>query len=191
MKERNRRIAAVVLSLCFALPSAAQSPAPASSGQKSLASTLNIYVFPQAGQAADAQSKDEADCYQWAVQNTGADPFELQKASQQAAQQTQQAQAQAQQQAGAGARAGGAVKGAAAGALIGEIANDDAGEGAAIGAAAGVVAGGARKRGAQRQAQAQADAQTQQVQAATAQQMDAFKKAFSVCLEAKKYMVKY
>ena len=46
-------------------------------------------------------------------------------------------------------------------------------------------------RGAQRQAQAQAEAQTQQTQAATQQQMDAFKKAFSVCLEAKKYMVKY
>lgn len=158
--------------------------------QKSLASTLGVYVFPNGGQDASTQSKDEGECYTWAVQQAGVDPFQL--ADQAKAQQAQaQASAEAAKSAGSGARAGGALKGAAAGALIGEIANDDAGEGAAIGAAAGVVAGGARKRGAQRQAAAQAEAQTQQVQQATAQQMDAFKKAFSVCLEAKKYMVKY
>jgi hypothetical protein len=158
--------------------------------QKSLSSTLGVYVFPNGGQDASTQSKDEGECYNWAVKEAGVDPFQL--ADQAKAQQAQaQANAEAAKSAGSGARAGGALKGAAAGALIGEIASDDAGEGAAIGAAAGVVAGGARKRGAQRQAQAQAEAQTQQVQAATQQQMDAFKKAFSVCLEAKKYMVKY
>jgi uncharacterized protein (DUF3084 family) len=34
-------------------------------------------------------------------------------------------------------------------------------------------------------------AQSQQAQQATAGQIENFKKAFSVCLEAKKYMVKY
>ena len=33
--------------------------------------------------------------------------------------------------------------------------------------------------------------ETQQIQQATKEQTDAFKKAFSVCLESKKYMVKY
>ena len=108
------------------------------SGQKSLAATMNVYVFPNGGQAPDQQSKDEGECYNWAVQNTGTDPFQLAKQSEAQAQQTEQAKAQAQQ-AGKGAGAGGAVKGAAAGALIGEIASDDAGEGAAIGAAAGDV----------------------------------------------------
>jgi hypothetical protein len=61
--------------------------------------------------------------------------------------------------------------------LVGEIASDDAGEGAAIGAAAGMVAGRRRAKSAQKQA--------------TQQDMDNFKKAFSVCLEAKSYMVKY
>ena len=157
---------------------------------KSLASTLGVYVFPNGGQDASQQSKDEGECYNWAVEQAGVDPFQL--AEQAKAQQGQAAaSAEAAKSAGSGARAGGAVKGAAAGALIGEIASDDAGEGAAIGAAAGVVAGGARKRGAQRQAKSQAEAQTQQIQAATKEQTDAFKKAFSVCLEAKKYMVKY
>jgi len=89
------------------------------------------------------------------------------------------------------AGAGGAVKGAAAGAVIGEVASDDAGKGAAYGAAAGVVAGRRRGKAAEKQATEQVEQQGQQAQQATAQQMDNFKKAFSVCLEAKNYMVKY
>lgn len=181
-----RRATIGLLLLAVVVLGVAQS-APAG---KSLAATLGVYVFPNGGQDAATQSKDEGECYNWAVQQAGVDPFQL--ADQAKAQQQQAAaSAEAAKSAGSGARAGGALKGAAAGALIGEIASDDPGEGAAIGAAAGVVAGGARKRGAQRQAQAQAETQAQQTQAATQQQMDAFKKAFSVCLEAKKYMVKY
>jgi len=149
--------------------------------QKSLSATMNVYVFPSKGQTASVQSQDESQCYQWAVKNTGTDPFELTKQAQ-AQQQQQQAQAQAAQ--GSGAR--GAARGAAAGALIGGIAGD-AGTGAAVGAATGAVAGRSRRK----QAEAQAQQQTQSTQKATAQQMDNFKKAFSVCLEAKNYMVKY
>ena len=149
--------------------------------QKSLSSTIGVYAFPQKGQGPDVQSQDEAACYQWANQNTGVDPFNAQKQAQQAAA-NQQATAQGTQ--GSGAR--GAARGAAAGALIGGIAGD-AGKGAAIGAGAGFVGGRARARG----AQDQAAQQTAQAQQATAQQIDAFKKAFSACLEAKGYMVKY
>jgi hypothetical protein len=141
--------------------------------QKSLSATMNVYVFPTQGQAANVQSQDEAQCYQWGVQNTGTDPFELAKQAQ--AQQQQAAQAQ-------GSAVKGAAKGAAGGALIGAIAGD-AGTGAAVGATTGAVVGRARRR--------QAEAQAQSAQKATAQQMDNFKKAFSVCLEAKHYMVKY
>lgn len=161
-----------------------------STGQKTLASAMDVYVFPTTGQDAKQQSMDESECYGWAVQNTGRDPFDLQKQSEQ-----QQAQAEQQKQAvegsSAGAGAGGAVKGAAAGALIGEIANDDAGKGAAYGAAAGLIAGRRRGRQAEKQAQGQIEQQSQQQQSATQEQILNFKKAFSVCLEAKKYMVKY
>jgi hypothetical protein len=174
-----------ILSACSGLAVAQAPPA-----QKTLAATMNIAAFPSNGQDASQQSKDESECYNWAVQNTGTDPFELQKQAQ--AQQQQAAAAQQQvAQSGKGAGMAGAVKGAAAGALIGEIADDDAGEGAAIGAAAGVVAGRSRARRGKKEAAAQVEQQTQQAQAATAQQMDGFKKAFSACLEAKKYMVKY
>ena len=165
-----------------------QTPAPAAA--KTLAATMSIYVFPTKGQAADIQSQDEAACYSWAVQNVGTDPFELTKQADAQAQQTEQAKQQAAQT-GKGAGASGAVKGAAAGALIGEIANDDAGKGAAYGAAAGMIRGRRKGKAAQSQAVASAEQQGAQSQAATAEQLANFKKAFSVCLEAKDYMVKF
>lgn len=169
----------------------AQDPPPAApSGQKTLAATLNVYVFPTTGQTTEQQSTDEATCYNWAVQNTGSDPFTLQKEAQQQAQQTQAAQQQAQQ-AGKGSGAVGAVGGAAVGALVGEIASDDAGKGAAVGAVAGLLVGSRKGKQAKTQATQQATQQAQQAQQATAEQVENFKKAFSVCLEAKKYMVKY
>ena len=157
---------------------------------QSLASTMDVYVFPAEGQDSSQQSKDEAECYEWAVGNAGADPFDLAKRKE-ADQQQAQAEQQAAQQAGQGAGARGAVRGAAAGALIGEIANDDASEGAAWGAAAGAIRGRRTGRAAQAEAQQQAAAQAEQREQATEEQMANFKKAFSVCLEAKNYMVKY
>ena len=164
--------------------------AGAQSEQKSLSSTLDVYVFPTGGQAADQQNKDEGECYQWAVSNSGVDPFEAQK---QAAAQQQQAQAAGQEisEAGKGAGVRGAAGGAAAGALIGEIADDDAGKGAAYGAAIGAVASRRRTRRAQQEATEQVEQQSAQAQQLTSEQVGNFKKAFSVCLEAKDYMVKY
>jgi hypothetical protein len=157
---------------------------------KTLAATMNVYAFPQAGQAAGQQSKDEADCYSWATSNTGSDPFALNK--QQAAQQ-QQTQQQVQQAKGAsqGAGARGAAGGAMAGAVIGEIANDDAGQGAAWGAALGAMS--ARRHAKQRSEEAASAAQQSGAakQQATGEQIENFKKAFSVCLESKMYLVKY
>ena len=163
---------------------------PAQAQAQTLGSTMDVYVFPAEGQDSGQQSQDEAACYEWAVGNTGSDPFDLAK-QEQSDQQQAQAEAQAAEQVGQGSGARSAVRGAAAGALIGEIANDDASEGAAWGAAAGVVRGRRKGREAQQQAQAQAAAQSEQREEATAEQLANFKKAFSVCLEAKEYMVKY
>jgi hypothetical protein len=190
---KTNLVFAIGLTLIAATAVFAQTPPPASGtppAPKTLAASMNVYVFPTTGQDAAQQSKDESECYTWAVQNSGSDPFALQKQAQQQQQKTEEQKKQAEK-AGAGAGAAGAVKGAAAGALIGEIANDDAGQGAAYGAAAGVIAGRRRSKEAKKEATAQAEKQGQQAQQATAEQIDNFKKAFSVCLEAKKYMVKY
>ena len=169
-------------------PASAPAQASAPSG-KSLASAVGVYVFPTQGQTPEQQSKDEAECYQWAVQNTGSDPFELSKEAQQQKQQTEQAKQQAGQ-AGKGAGAQGAVKGAAGGALVGAIAGD-AGKGAAIGAGVGVVAGHHKGKQAEAKSTEQAKSQSQQAEQGAAAQIEAFKKAFSLCLEGHKYMVKY
>ncbi len=188
-----KRILVPAVLASFALASfstaGAQQPA-APSGQKTLAATVGLYVFPADGQSTEQQSKHEAECYNWAVDNTKSDPFSLAKRAQQS-QQAAEHQKEHIQQAGAGAGAKGAVGGAAAGALIGEIASNDAGEGAAWGAALGAVAARRKRRRAQQDATQQVEQQAQQQQQATAEQIEGFKKAFGVCLEAKKYLVKF
>jgi hypothetical protein len=69
-------------------------PAP----PKSLSATLETYVFPTEGQTPEQQSTDEAVCYNWAAENTGTDPFALQKEAQQMEQQSEQAQQATAQQ---------------------------------------------------------------------------------------------
>ncbi|HHQ48820.1 MAG TPA: hypothetical protein ENK19_08065 [Acidobacteria bacterium] len=174
-----------VLFVMAAAPAMAQS-----GGQKTLGATINVYVFPKEGQNASQQSKDEAFCYDWATKETGVDPFHAQAQAQQASQQAEAAkQHAAHSTQGSGAR--GAIGGAAAGALIGEIASNDPGKGAAWGAALGGIGNRRRARRESEQQQQQIEQQKQQTHQATAQQIENFKKAFAVCLEAKSYMVKF
>jgi len=150
---------------------------------QSIANSMSVFVFPAAGQSASTQTADEANCYQWAIKQTGIDPFQLQKQSAQA----QQAIASSSTAPQTGSGVGGAARGAAAGALFGAI-GGSAGTGAAVGAAAGFVGGRARNRAANQQAQQQAAAGQAQF---TQEQMNTFKNAFSVCLEGKKYTVRF
>ncbi len=143
--------------------------------EKSLAQSLNMFVFPGQDQTSEQQSTDEYECYKWAMSETGYDPMN-----------PTQVEAEQVETGPDGSAIRGAAGGAAAGAAIGAIAGD-AGKGAAIGA----VAGGLRGR----RARAAGQAQQQQQANATAEQQsqaleDNFKKAFSVCLEAKGYSVK-
>ena len=82
------------------------------------------YVYPAKGQSAQQQQKDEAECYTWAVQQTGFDPAKPQP--------QQQASSKAATTA-TGTTPGAGVRGAAGGAVVGAIAGD-AGAGAAAGA---------------------------------------------------------
>jgi len=154
---------------------------------KTLAESIKVYVFPQKGQTSTQQAVDEAQCYSWAVKETGNDPFQLQKK----AEVLEQRQAAASQQAAAppaGYGGAGAVKGAAAGALFGAI-GGSAGTGAAIGAATGFIGGRIRARQ-QQAAAAEHSEKTAAKQQATQGQIDEFKRAFGACLEGKNYIVK-
>ena len=131
-----------------------------------------LMIYPAQGQTPEQQQKDEFECHQWAVQQTGYDPTKAQQTSQQPTTQR-----------------GGVLRGAAGGALvgggIGAIAGD-AGKGAAIGAGTGAVVGGAR----QRQQNVQNEAANQRAAANQQAQLDSYNKARSVCLEGKGYTVK-
>jgi len=147
-----RRIACIALAA--ALPVAAQQ-----------------YVYPAKAQSPEKQKADEAECYTWAVQQSGFDPA---KPPQQAAAPAQQAPVT-----GSGARA----RGAAAGAAVGAITGNDTGDAAK----AGMVAGGVAQRNANRRAAAgQQQAAAQQQQSGQA----GFQKARGACLEGRGYTVK-
>ncbi len=180
------RLIILTMTCLVALPAAlAQS--------KSLSATIDVHVFPREGQDEVQQSMDEAECYTWAADRTGTDPFEL---SQQAYEQmaaSEQAMAQAQS-AGQGSTGRAAAGGAVAGGLVGGIfgSGKRSGlKGAAAGAATGAVIGSSRKRRAQADASQQVAAESAQMQAATQEQMDDFKTAFTTCLEAKDYIAKF
>ena len=158
----------------------------ANAQSNTLANTLEVSVFPAAGQDSTQQSKDEAECYSWAVDNTGSDPFQHLKE-----QEAKTAEADAQIAAAEGSqRGGGAIKGAAAGAIVGEVSGGDAGDSAAIGAAVGIVAQRRRNRSAQHQA-AEVEQQAAAIEQATAAEVEKFMNGFTACLEAKDYVAKY
>src|SRR5690242_13045452 len=127
-------------------------------------------VYPAKGQSAAQQSKDDAECYAWAKQNTGIDPAAV--ASAPPPQQTGPA-------VGGGQRVRGAARGAAGGAAIGAIAGD-AGAGAGIGAIAGTMVGGRRAR-------QERDAQDQQAIAQQHDLINTFYRGFGACMEGRGY----
>jgi hypothetical protein len=179
------RLLVALLAIGMAAPTGAQSPPPQG---KTLAASAGVFAYPSKGQKPDQQAKDEAECYNWARDQSGYDPMSPPPAP---------APTQASQPPDAtadGSRAKGALKGAAAGAIIGEVASNDAGGGAAIGATLGVLAGGRKNRMAQSQKQQQAQAQQQaaadQAKAAQQELADSFKRGMAVCLEARGYAVK-
>ena len=136
---------------------------------------LNVYVFPANNQTVNQQATDSNACFGWARQQTGVDPTNP----------TVPAQADTSQ-AGRGSVVRGGARGAVAGTAIGAIAGD-AGRGAAIGATAGGMAGVGNRAQASQQAQARAQ---QQQQAAVNAQIDSFRRAYTACMEGKKYIVR-
>ena len=159
----------------------------------SLSATMDVHVFPSQGQDEVQQSMDEAECYNWAAERTGTDPFELSRQADEQLADSEQAMAQAQS-AGQGSTGRAAAGGAVAGGLIGGIfgrGRNSGWKGAAAGAATGAVVGNSRKRRAQADATEQVAAESDQAQAANQAQFDNFRTAFTTCLEAKDYIAKF
>jgi len=125
-------------------------------------------IYPAKGQSPQQQKTDEAECYIWAVGDSGYDPAN-----------PPAAQTASQPDGPSGAR----LRGAARGALIGEIADGDTGDAALVGA----VMGGSRERRSRRRA-------TQEVQAASGEtqqvELTKYNNARAACLEGRGYSVK-
>ncbi len=158
-----------------------------------LAASIGVSVFPAAGQDATQQSIDEAQCYNWAVGNSGSDPFQLtQQAAQQAAS-ADQAMRQAEQ-AGSGSAGRSAATGAVTGALVGSVFGNKGRKStrraAATGALVGGASGSARRSQEQSQATQSVASQAAAQQATIDQQMTNFKNAFGACLEANEYVAR-
>ena len=97
---------------------------PAAMAQaESLSSTMNVHVFPREGQDEVQQSMDEAECYSWAADRTGTDPFELSRQAneQMAASEQAMAQAQSAGQGSTGRAAAGGAFSAAVPAAVGRV----------------------------------------------------------------------
>lgn len=142
---------------------------------QSISKSLGLHVFPSNNQDQATQEADEAECYKWAINQTGYDPINPTVV------QSEQVDTSAD-----GTAVRGSARGAAGGAAVGAIAGD-AGKGAAIGATVGAARGiGAKKGG---------DAQKQQANDQAAAQASAdlaadYNKAYSACMEGKGYSVK-
>lgn len=151
-----------------------------------LASDLIVY---KEGVSDQQKQKDQFECSQFAVKETGFDPMNPPQVK------TPEVAAAPPAQPAQGGALRGAARGAAVGAVAGAIAGD-AGKGAAAGAGGGALVGGMRKRDAERQAQAQAQQAQQQAQASVQQQQaeiqaqrDRYNRAVSACLQGRGYSV--
>jgi predicted lipid-binding transport protein (Tim44 family) len=123
--------------------------------------SAQVFVYPQKGQSAEQQQKDQSECQQWATQQSGVNPNAPAAGPDRGKR--------------VGGALGGAARGAAGGALIGAIAGD-AGKGAAIGATVGGIGG---RRGA-----------IDRERAGQAAESDAYTRAFAACMEGRGYTVK-
>jgi len=157
-----------------------------------------VYAYPQAGQSAQQQRKDQLQCESWAKSQTGFDPSSPAPPPAPIYSSPPPASGAVVFGQGSYGEGGGVLdagKGAGLGAIVGAIAGN-AGAGAAIGAASGLFLGGGRRsndnaeRAAWERQQAQ---QYQQQQQAAAGQRSArhqeFTRAYATCMRARKYQV--
>jgi hypothetical protein len=163
---------------------------PAATAPPSVSRDLGLHAYPARNQPADQQHKDEVDCYQWAVRDSGFDPL-AKVGEEPPPPASSEAPPNAPSTAATGAK--GAVAGAATGAVVGAIAGD-AGKGAGIGAVTGLLGGVLVAKHEQKEARKESGRQEARQQSATKsdtqQRLDGFKKAYGACMEAKAYVVK-
>jgi hypothetical protein len=175
MFARSRRRGATMKTLSRLLALALALPWLAAPG-----SAQELFVYPEKGQSADQQQKDEFECYRWAKDRTGFDPMAVPTTS-------RPPPAQETPTGGAGR---GAVGGAALGAAVGKITGRGGGKGAAVGAVSGGMIGGMRRSDQTRREQDKQDRWAQEETARYRNERSQYNRAYAACLEGRGYSVK-
>ncbi len=143
-----------------------------------------VYFYPKAGQTTEQQSRDQYDCYNWAIKQTGFDP------GQSPIPKDDRVRVVPMPPPGHDT-ATLAIAGAVLGALIGGPRH--AGQGALIGAAGGAIAGSASdasRMEAARQQEEAYDARNRLQDARLDEKAFGFRRAMSACLEGRGYSVR-
>ena len=143
-----------------------------------------VYFYPKAGQTNEQQSRDQYDCYNWAIKQTGFDP------GQSPIPKDDRVRVVPMPPPGHDT-ATLAIAGAVLGALIGGPRH--AGQGALIGAAGGAIAGSASdasRMEAARQQEEAYNARNQLRDARLDEKAFGFRRAMSACLEGRGYSVR-
>lgn len=157
-----------------------------------------VFAYPKAGQSAQQQQRDNAECNRWAVNESGFDPSRQQTYVTQGYSSPPPSGGGGVFGRGSYGQGGGisdAGRGAALGALGGAIAGN-AGKGAAIGALSGLFIGGVKRSNQayererwEEQQRAQRRAQEQAIAQQRGQGMNGYNRAFSLCMESRKYAI--
>lgn len=137
-----------------------------------------MYIYPSQGQSPQQEQNDKAQCYNWAVEQTGFNPANPPMPS--------------APPPVPGTPQGGLLRGGAGGAALGAIGGaigGNAGQGAAIGAAVGGLFGAMRRRSWQEQVQSQQMGYMEQQQVALERGRSNFNQAFGVCMTGRGYTV--
>jgi outer membrane lipoprotein SlyB len=137
-----------------------------------------IFAYPARGQSAEQQDRDQYECHNWAVQQTGVDPSRANGYA--------QVQVQSAPPPGAGTAVG-AIGGAIIGSILGGPRN--AGFGALFGGATGAIVGSASDANAQAEAAHQNNGQINRALADERSRADAYRRAIGACLEGRGYTV--
>ena len=185
----GRRSIGIGLAVAVMLGGAASAPARAQNA---------VYAYPMAGQSLDQQQKDNWECHNWSVQQTGYDPQRPPPApgvGYASPPPPQSSGGLGSGQAGQGGVVRDAAAGALGGAIIGGIAGD-AGKGAAIGAVTTTLFGGIKRRNRQQEEEQwrqqqyqQQQYQQQQYQQQVQAMSQNFYRAFAACMSARDYQV--
>jgi hypothetical protein len=139
------------------------------------AGSQDVFIYPQKGQSAEQQNKDEYECYQWARENSGFDPM--------AAPATSSPRPRTQE------KSHGALKGAGVGVVGGALLGSSS-KTTRRAAAAGGLIGGVRQHQHNSREQQRVDDWEQRETSAYANNRSNYNRAYAACLEGRGYTVK-